>query len=42
MDRAFLFDKGKTVEISSHEEVWEKKGIYHGLWQAQVDGFIGG
>ncbi len=42
MDRIFVFDKGKIAEIGTHEELLKNKGIYYALWQAQVNGFIGG
>jgi ATP-binding cassette subfamily B protein len=42
MDRIFVFDKGKIIEIGTHEELVGQKGIYYRLWQTQIDGFIGG
>jgi ATP-binding cassette subfamily B protein len=42
MDRIFVFDKGKIIEVGAHEELLSQKGIYHQMWQAQIDGFIGG
>lgn len=41
MDRILVFDKGKIVEEGSHAELLGKKGVYKGLWDAQVGGFLG-
>ncbi len=40
MDRIFVFDKGKIVEIGNHNELLKKKGLYSKLWESQVGGFI--
>ncbi|MDE0088602.1 MAG: ABC transporter ATP-binding protein [Candidatus Poribacteria bacterium] len=34
-DRLFVIEKGKGVECGSHEELMEKKGIYHKLVETQ-------
>ncbi len=41
-DRIIVMDKGKIVEVGSHEKLLSNtKGIYHQLWSLQRNGFIG-
>ncbi len=41
-DRIVVMDKGKIVEIGSHQQLLERKqGIYYRLWSLQKGGFIG-
>lgn len=35
-DRIYVLEKGKIVEIGSHEELLEKKGLYAALWRQQI------
>lgn len=41
MDRLVVMDKGKIVEMGSHEELLAKNGVYARLWARQSGGFIG-
>lgn len=41
MDRLVVMDKGKIVEMGSHEELLAKNGVYARLWVRQSGGFIG-
>ena len=34
-DRLFVFDKGRIVEVGSHDELLEKKGVYEKLFTTQ-------
>jgi ATP-binding cassette, subfamily B, bacterial len=40
MDRIIVLEKGKIIEDGSHEELLNKNGYYHKMWNMQVDGFI--
>ncbi|MBU1151401.1 ABC transporter ATP-binding protein/permease [Patescibacteria group bacterium] len=40
MDRIVVMEKGKIVEDGNHESLVEKGGVYAGLWDHQVEGFI--
>lgn len=35
-DTIVVLDKGKVLEQGSHRELYEKKGIYWGMWQQQM------
>ncbi len=40
MDRIVVLSEGKIVEDGTHKELLAKGGIYTGLWNKQVEGFI--
>lgn len=40
MDRIVVLEKGKIVEGGTHESLLRKNGVYAGLWNRQVEGFI--
>jgi ATP-binding cassette subfamily B protein len=43
MDRIIVMDKGKVVQIGSHQQLLrQKNGIYVKLWEHQSGGYIGG
>lgn len=39
MDRIIVMEKGKVVDIGTHEELMKKVGIYQKLWNIQAGGF---
>jgi ATP-binding cassette, subfamily B, bacterial len=41
MDRIIVLDRGRIVEIGSHDELLEKDGLYARYWKRQSGGFIG-
>lgn len=41
MDRLIVLDKGKVVEMGTHQELLAKGGQYARLWQHQTGGFLG-
>ena len=41
MDRLVVLDKGKIVELGTHEELAAGNGIYADLWRRQSGGFLG-
>ncbi|MBS0620864.1 MAG: ABC transporter ATP-binding protein [Verrucomicrobia bacterium] len=40
MDRLLVFDKGKIVEMGSHEELLSRGGHYAHMWRMQAGGFL--
>lgn len=40
MDRLVVMDKGRIVEIGSHQELLSQEGLYNSLWQRQSGGFL--
>ncbi|MDH0621061.1 ABC transporter ATP-binding protein [Pseudomonas fulva] len=41
MDRLVVLDKGRIVEVGSHAQLLEQRGLYARLWQHQTGGFVG-
>jgi ATP-binding cassette subfamily B protein len=40
MDRIIVMEQGTIVEDGSHDELIQKEGVYAGLWNSQIGGFI--
>lgn len=41
MDRLIVLDEGRIIEMGSHQQLLEKKGVYAQLWAHQTGGFLG-
>lgn len=41
MDKLVVMDKGRIVEMGSHDDLLAKNGIYAALWARQSGGFLG-
>lgn len=39
-DRIVVLDKGRIAEIGKHEELMEKKGLYHEMYMAQAKWYV--
>ena len=40
MNRIVVMDKGKIVEEGTHEALLRRKGLYHGFYDMQSQGFL--
>ena len=40
MDKIIVIDSGRLVEIGTHKELIDKKGLYYRLWTFQTGGFL--
>jgi ATP-binding cassette subfamily B multidrug efflux pump len=41
MDRLIVLDQGQIVEMGTHAELIQNRGLYAQLWEHQTGGFIG-
>jgi ATP-binding cassette subfamily B protein len=35
-DRIYVLERGKIIEIGSHEKLLLQKGLYYAMWRQQV------
>ncbi|HMU05250.1 MAG TPA: ABC transporter ATP-binding protein, partial [Saprospiraceae bacterium] len=35
-DRIFVLEKGKIIEMGSHESLLQEKGLYYAMWRQQI------
>jgi ATP-binding cassette subfamily B protein len=35
-DRIYVLEKGKVVEMGSHTDLVEMKGLYYAMWRQQI------
>ena len=40
MDRIVVIENGRIVEDGTHDSLVRQGGVYAGLWNSQVSGFI--
>lgn len=36
VDRIFVLEKGKIIEMGSHESLLQEKGLYYAMWRQQI------
>lgn len=41
MDRIIVLDKGRIIEQGTHQQLLDRKGKYHAMWQHQRGDFLG-